>query len=108
MAGADTKVPPCKPKIEPTPSASSAASHSSPMPITVVHGFTWPEPPAKLEVTADADGSGGALRRLLADRIGYNPDDLELHTQISSPTAPPAALQQTLSEPPQPLSVTIV
>ena len=50
----------------------------SPLPLSVLNGFTWPEPPERIDWTADAEGSGRTLTLQLAERIGYNPADIEL------------------------------
>ena len=50
----------------------------APLPLSVLNGFTWPEPPERIDWTADAEGSGRTLTLQLAERIGYNPADIEL------------------------------
>ena len=78
---------------EPNCSLSLAASdpcESDPPPsttinITVINGFTWPEPEQRLSMTASADKPSAALLRETADKVGYMYDDVYLVRQSGTP-----------------------
>lgn len=63
-----------------------------PINITVVHGFTWPEPEERIELTADAAAASSALLRTVAEKVGYMFDDIMLVGTGSS------SLQLSVSE----------
>ena len=51
--------------------SAPAAAVSSPLQLTVINTFTWPDPPAQIRFTADAHETGGDLCRKLAAAVSY-------------------------------------